>query len=151
VLERAVSFYYFPTTSSSEKIIESINGLLISVLFSEPSLDRLCRIFQTIEPWVSSKEYFQRERALFSMGSLLERFIELKKADAQKKERIFLELGSCIAMLIPRCTDPTASVRSLAIRCVQLSLCMFPPVFVGSLSILVCSVIVFLFSLEKRC
>jgi hypothetical protein len=39
-----------------------------------------------------------------------------------QKEKAFSEVGNCIAMMIPRSTDPVVEIRQLAIESIQMCL-----------------------------
>lgn len=79
---------------------------------------------QCMEPTVCAKDGSQRERAISSVVFLLKKFVDLKTKDSsEKREKLFTYVGHCIAMLIPRCTDPIVAVRQLALEGIQLCLC----------------------------
>jgi len=123
VLERIVTFYALATSPDTEKIIENLNGVLTALLMSNVTIDTLCRLLKITEPWVCSKENIQRERSCNSVLYLLKKFLEIKKKEqGERKEKLFSEAGHCIAMLIPRCTDPIPNVRVMATESIQIVL-----------------------------
>lgn len=55
---------------------------------------------------------------------LLKKYVEYKTAlTGPKNEKHFEGLGSCLAFVIPRCTDPVVLVRQRALEAVGIALC----------------------------
>lgn len=125
LLEKIVPFFAISgQDSSTQQIMDNMNTVFGNILLSQPSLICLCRLFRFIEPWICSKDGSQRERACNSVIFLLKKTVELKtKEGPERREKSFTDVGHCIAMLIPRCTDPIASIRQTAIEAIQT--CLF--------------------------
>eukprot|EP01116_Phalansterium_solitarium_P016259 TRINITY_DN3745_c0_g1_i3.p1 TRINITY_DN3745_c0_g1~~TRINITY_DN3745_c0_g1_i3.p1 ORF type:complete len:1692 (-),score=828.04 TRINITY_DN3745_c0_g1_i3:272-5347(-) len=122
---------------------EAIHTLLAMLLFKQPTVDCLICIFQSLENWAVSREAVHRERSIVSLCFVLRKFIEIRKsapagaapstaaaatADGSSGSGEaaaaggFTEAGHCLALLIPRCTDPVLVVRRTSIQAIQLCL-----------------------------
>eukprot|EP01119_Soliformovum_irregulare_P013154 TRINITY_DN3473_c0_g1_i1.p1 TRINITY_DN3473_c0_g1~~TRINITY_DN3473_c0_g1_i1.p1 ORF type:complete len:1648 (+),score=609.13 TRINITY_DN3473_c0_g1_i1:20-4963(+) len=115
VLDRITTFYSIPNPdagSNKNPLIDALNDVLGAILFSQPTIETLGRLFKSVEPIISSADGVQRSNALQSLVYLLTKFIDLKKKGAAKS---FTDVGRCIALLIPRVTDPVPSVRTTAL------------------------------------
>lgn len=111
LLECVITFYALK--SADPTLIVNLNEMLGGLLASQPTVSGLCTILKYIEPYVCSSQGDQREGACKTVFFLLEKFIQLNKR--KRFEKRFVALGNCIAMLIPRCTDPVVSIRQTAI------------------------------------
>jgi hypothetical protein len=99
-------------------------------------LETLLRLFQHLEPFIQSRDSKERERSILSAATLLKKFIELfgTTATAANTSAVSEQqastsssasfVGGCIAMLIPRCTDPLLPVRQTALVAIQHVICI---------------------------
>ena len=125
LFEKLITFYSFANEDKTitSNILDNLNSVWTSVLYSQPSTSTLCKLFQTIEPFVCSGDAQQRERATLSCSHLLKKLVEnLRARETPSSETKFALLGGCIAMLVPRCTDNNSTIRQSAVESIQLSL-----------------------------
>ena len=125
LFERIVPFYTMNNEDSKdiELIINNLNTIMTSLLYMNQTTETLCKLIKTIEPYVRSKESIERERTVTTITLLLKKLVEnLRNRETKSSEKEFNQIGACIAMLIPRCTDPLSIVRSNALESIQISL-----------------------------
>eukprot|EP01117_Protostelium_nocturnum_P011732 TRINITY_DN4276_c0_g1_i1.p1 TRINITY_DN4276_c0_g1~~TRINITY_DN4276_c0_g1_i1.p1 ORF type:complete len:1650 (+),score=410.28 TRINITY_DN4276_c0_g1_i1:183-5132(+) len=124
-LDKVASFYSVTKDSKAQQsLIENMNSAFASVLCSDPSIDCLCRIFTSVEPFVRSVDLSQRERSTNTVLYLLKKLAEVKVSDLEneKREKSFVACGGTIAMLLPRVTDVTPIIRQNAVQAIQIAL-----------------------------
>ncbi|KAM6967979.1 maestro heat-like repeat-containing protein family member 1 [Aplochiton taeniatus] len=93
----------------------ALQELLWSVLAKDPSPDGLQNVFKHIEPWLSSGQDYERERAVNTTANILTHYLDNLTV---KNMVSFHNLGALLGRLAPRCTDPWLPVRTAAIDCV---------------------------------
>lgn len=87
-------------------------------------LNRLLYPTQVLRVYASKPDGAVRERAVNAMLYLLKKYVEYKtNQTGPKNEKLFEGLGSCLAFIIPRCTDPVVTVRQRALEAVGIALC----------------------------
>lgn len=93
------------------------------ILYMDPTIECLCRLLGSLDPWTRTKLDFQRERATTIVHALLKKFVELKSKGVSPPpgtlDDKFLHLGPVLSMLIPRTTDSSARVRVRAMEAIQ--------------------------------
>ncbi|KAJ3597626.1 hypothetical protein NHX12_001144, partial [Muraenolepis orangiensis] len=93
-----------------------LQELLKSVLVTEPTPERLQSVFKHIEPWLSSAQDHERERAVCTTAHILNFYLEKLTV---KNMVSFHNLGALLGRLAPRCSDPHHAVRIAAISSVH--------------------------------
>eukprot|EP01105_Mastigella_eilhardi_P020591 TRINITY_DN4914_c0_g1_i1.p1 TRINITY_DN4914_c0_g1~~TRINITY_DN4914_c0_g1_i1.p1 ORF type:complete len:1654 (-),score=536.16 TRINITY_DN4914_c0_g1_i1:72-5033(-) len=103
---------------------EQLSGFLAALLYMNLTIEELVHLLQSLEHWCSSSVDTQREHACDSALFVLKKFIQFSTGDGAKQrvDNSFTNLGSALAMLLPRCTDPVARVRKSAIEAVGMML-----------------------------
>ncbi|XP_062320743.1 maestro heat-like repeat-containing protein family member 1 isoform X1 [Osmerus eperlanus] len=94
---------------------QALHQLLRSALSKEPTPDGLQGIFKHLEPWLSSGQEQERERALKTTAHILAFYLDNLTV---KNMVSFHNLGALLGRLAPRCTDPCPPVRRAAIDCI---------------------------------
>nr|XP_046255582.1 maestro heat-like repeat-containing protein family member 1 isoform X1 [Scatophagus argus] len=89
--------------------------LLNSVLARDPTPDGLQSVFKHIEPWLSSGQDHERERAVTATAHILAYYLDILTV---KNMVSFHNLGALLGRLSPRCSDPHFAVRTAAIDCI---------------------------------
>ncbi|XP_029694251.1 maestro heat-like repeat-containing protein family member 1 isoform X1 [Takifugu rubripes] len=93
----------------------ALQELLKSVLANDPTPDGLQSVFKHIEPWLSSAEDHERERAVTATAHMLAYYLDNLNV---KNMVSFHNLGALLGRLSPRCSDPHQDVRFAAIDCI---------------------------------
>eukprot|EP01087_Luapelamoeba_hula_P005831 TRINITY_DN1587_c0_g1_i1.p1 TRINITY_DN1587_c0_g1~~TRINITY_DN1587_c0_g1_i1.p1 ORF type:complete len:1410 (-),score=232.80 TRINITY_DN1587_c0_g1_i1:1013-5242(-) len=103
-------------------ILQGLHGVLGAVLSMDSRVPTLHRLFNHLRKYTSSADPLHRERAVDAVLFLLKKFVEFKTTEAipegQKKEKAYAEVGSDLAFIIPRCTDPIVQVRQRSIEAI---------------------------------
>ncbi|CAG12883.1 unnamed protein product, partial [Tetraodon nigroviridis] len=95
--------------------LAALQELLKSVLAKDPTPDGLQNVFKHIEPWLSSAEDHERERAVTATSHMFAYYLDNLNV---KNMVSFHNLGALLGRLSPRCSDPHPDVRLAAIDCV---------------------------------
>jgi len=142
ILAKVVPFYSIDKPATKEKtksaetpendakaveaMMENLNNLYSSILSMDLSIGCISRIFEVVEPYLTSTEPVVRERAVTSVLFLLKKFIELVVGEKNKKNtgivKAFTKVGYYIAMMTPRCTDPEVSIRQKSVEAIGMML-----------------------------
>uniref|UniRef100_A0A674NSG4 Maestro heat-like repeat family member 1 n=1 Tax=Takifugu rubripes TaxID=31033 RepID=A0A674NSG4_TAKRU len=94
----------------------ALQELLKSVLANDPTPDGLQSfMLEHIEPWLSSAEDHERERAVTATAHMLAYYLDNLNV---KNMVSFHNLGALLGRLSPRCSDPHQDVRFAAIDCI---------------------------------
>ncbi|XP_053737649.1 maestro heat-like repeat-containing protein family member 1 isoform X2 [Synchiropus splendidus] len=93
----------------------SLHRLLKSVLARDPTPDGLQSVFKHIEPWLSSEQEHERERAITATAEMLTHYLDSLTV---KNMVSFHNLGALLGRLSPRCADPNPLVRAAAVDCI---------------------------------
>ncbi|XP_034336261.2 maestro heat-like repeat-containing protein family member 1 isoform X2 [Magallana gigas] len=101
-----------------ESSVEALHDLLKELLKKDLTTDGLDSIFKHIVPWLLSTQDHERERALNTFLECAQFLLE----HMEPAKSNFSNQSSVIARLVPRCTDPDAEVRKLAVDCIYVSL-----------------------------
>ncbi|KAM7283090.1 maestro heat-like repeat-containing protein family member 1 isoform X4 [Ixodes scapularis] len=105
-----------------ELVILSLSALdqfLAQLLFKDRSPDNFQLMIKVLIPWLTSKQEFERERCLNSIWKLMSFYCDHIETGVFQ---IFSCFGFVLGLLVPRCTDPSLSIRNTALKCVQFSL-----------------------------
>ncbi|KAG0431230.1 hypothetical protein HPB47_021968 [Ixodes persulcatus] len=105
-----------------ELVILSLSALdqfLAQLLFKDRSPDNFQLMIKVLIPWLTSKQEFERERCLNSIWKLMSFYCDHIEIGVFQ---IFSCFGFVLGLLVPRCTDPSLSIRNTALKCVQFSL-----------------------------
>ncbi|XP_068425526.1 maestro heat-like repeat-containing protein family member 1 isoform X1 [Clinocottus analis] len=95
--------------------LAALQELLKSVLAKDPTPDGLQSVFKHIEPWLSSGQDHERERAATVTAHMLAYYLDNLTV---KNMVSFHNLGALLGRLSPRCSDPRPAVRTAAMDCV---------------------------------
>lgn len=98
-----------------KETLAALQELLKSVLAKDLTPDGLQSIFKHIEPWLSSGQDHERERAITVTAQMLAFYLDNLTV---KNMVSFHNLGALLGRLSPRCTDPLAAVRIAAVDCI---------------------------------
>ena len=102
-----------------------LNDLYTSLIFMNTSLDQTSRILENIADLAGSTKEVHRHRSVESFLSVLQHYIETKLSEAnlskgiREQQKKFANLGKFLGVLIPRCCDPSVTVRQSAMECIQ--------------------------------
>eukprot|EP00013_Stygamoeba_regulata_P006034 CAMPEP_0177640424 /NCGR_PEP_ID=MMETSP0447-20121125/6535_1 /TAXON_ID=0 /ORGANISM="Stygamoeba regulata, Strain BSH-02190019" /LENGTH=1747 /DNA_ID=CAMNT_0019142493 /DNA_START=242 /DNA_END=5485 /DNA_ORIENTATION=- len=106
--------------AAQRTLFENFNQLLATILAMNSSMECLSRLFKMILPWIKSPRAHERARAVASFLALLRRYVEYKSTETEQKvDSHFFELGHTLALLVPRCTDPSPGIRLAAVESIQ--------------------------------
>ncbi|ESO87809.1 hypothetical protein LOTGIDRAFT_234834 [Lottia gigantea] len=98
---------------------DALHEVLKEIINKDPTPMGLESIFKHLINWILSVNDYERERALKTWLFVLEYYIE--RMDISIVSR-FLNEGTFLARLVPRCTDPSNNIRQLAVNCLQATL-----------------------------
>lgn len=123
------SFSYEEAAVSSDELkdypelvilsLSALDQFLAQLLYKDRSPDNFQLIIKVLIPWLTSKEEFERERCLNSIWKLLCFYCDHMETGVFQ---IFSCFGFILGLLVPRCTDPSLSIRNTALKCIQFSL-----------------------------
>ena len=108
-----------------QDIFVKVNQLYTSILFMNTSISQLSRILESICDLAGSNKEHHRHRSVDSILSVLQNYIECKLSDSnlekgpKETEKKFSQLGKYLGVVIPRCCDPSLSVRKNAMESIQ--------------------------------
>jgi len=80
----------------------------------------VCLGVQHLERWVQSQDQLERERAMQGVLVLLQAYCSFSEGD-EACRHLPLQ-GQILGRMVPRCSDPSRSIRQMAIDCIQLTL-----------------------------
>lgn len=100
-------------TTEAKEIQDGILELFTSILFSNPSVETLIRLLMHLEKWTSQGDPVRRQRATKTLIHLVTEMIE---ATVKGLKDNFEQVGSALAILVPRCTDPEPGIRQAAVE-----------------------------------
>jgi len=100
--------------------VNEVYTLLITLLSKDFSSENLESIFKHLEPWMQSSDEPERNRAMTCILDLLKAY--LTHSDENEPSRHLPLQGQLLGRLVPRCSDPSLTVRQAAIECVQIVL-----------------------------
>ncbi|XP_068179896.1 maestro heat-like repeat-containing protein family member 1 isoform X2 [Antennarius striatus] len=95
--------------------LAALQELLESVLAKDPTPDGLQTVFKHIEPWLSSGQDHERQRAVSATANILTYYMDNLTV---KNMVSFHNLGALLGRLSPRCSDPHPPVRPAAVDCI---------------------------------
>ncbi|XP_019641769.1 PREDICTED: maestro heat-like repeat-containing protein family member 1 isoform X1 [Branchiostoma belcheri] len=104
-----------------QEALDSLNSLLREVLKKSVTPDGLQEIFKHLEPWMVSAQDHERERVMHTALEMFNCYLENLEF-GPLSPTVFSNHGTLLARLTPRCTDPSLTVRQVAIDCVQVVL-----------------------------
>lgn len=102
-------------TALYKDTLAALQELLGSVLAKDPTPDGLQSVFKHIEPWLSSRQDHERERAVTATAHILAYYLDNLTV---KNMVSFHNLGALLGRLSPRCSDPHPAVRTAAVDCI---------------------------------
>ncbi|CAH1269548.1 MROH1 [Branchiostoma lanceolatum] len=100
---------------------DCLNSLLKEVLKKSVTPDGLQEVFKHLEPWMVSTQDHERERVMHTALEIFNCYLEHLEF-GPLSPTVFSNHGTLLARLTPRCTDPSLTVRQVAIDCVQVVL-----------------------------
>jgi hypothetical protein len=107
-----------------DRTLGSINSLMEVVVEKDTTADGLSSLYKHLGKWLTSDKVHQREWTMQVYRGLLSSYHDtLIELCENGRNRGSLEgFGKFAADIIPRCTDPSESVRKNALGCIQLLL-----------------------------
>ncbi|KAJ4431384.1 hypothetical protein ANN_19981 [Periplaneta americana] len=104
-------------------ILSCLGSLVQGLLLDSVSPATLDEIFTLLEPWLMKKNSYQRAAAISTLRSILQCYLDNINFGYEAPTK-FSQSGLILGRVVPRCTDPSMSVRQEAIDCVRLVLCL---------------------------
>eukprot|EP00058_Branchiostoma_floridae_P019456 XP_002604946.1 hypothetical protein BRAFLDRAFT_77203 [Branchiostoma floridae] len=104
-----------------QEALDSLNSLLKEILKKSVTPDGLQEIFKHLEPWMVSAQDHERERVMHTALEIFNCYLEHLEF-GPLSPTVFSNHGTLLGRLTPRCTDPSLTVRQMAIDCVQVVL-----------------------------
>ncbi|KAL4629859.1 maestro heat-like repeat-containing protein family member 1, partial [Arapaima gigas] len=92
----------------------ALQELLKKVLAQNLTPDGLQSVFKHIEMWLGSKRDHEREHAVQTAVQVLDFYLN---GISVRKVVVFHNIGALLGRLAPRCVDPSAAVRGVAVDC----------------------------------
>lgn len=97
----------------------ALDQFLVQLLAMKRTPENFQAILGVLQPWLTSKKEYERERCLNSFWQLMSFYSDHLEAGVFQ---VFSCFGYVLGLLTPRCTDPSQSIRNTALKCIQFAL-----------------------------